>query len=112
MAIKRKSVRFPAHARARIPRVLEEDALLKNLSITGCCIECTTMVNIQLDTVYKMEIIPEAASNVGSFELSVESRWIHMGGYSCEMGFMISSFPKGKLFQRYVDYLSWRSQYE
>jgi hypothetical protein len=39
----------------------------------------------------------------------VEARWVRGGDYSCEVGFSITASPKGKAFQRYVDYLSWRS---
>jgi hypothetical protein len=39
----------------------------------------------------------------------VESKWIHAAGYSCEIGFSILESPKGRSFQHYVDYLSWRS---
>jgi hypothetical protein len=66
-------------------------------------------MDIMPDTHYKLEIIPESAAGIGVFELSVESKWIRSGGYSCEIGFSILESPKGKLFQRYVDYLSWRN---
>jgi hypothetical protein len=110
MFIQRKSVRYLSHARARIANAFEGDALLKDLSVTGCCIECTMYVDLKPNTAYKIEIMPEAASEIGNFELTAESRWVWMGGYSCEVGFMITASPKGKLFQRYVDYLSYRSQ--
>ncbi|MDR2402863.1 MAG: PilZ domain-containing protein [Spirochaetaceae bacterium] len=105
----RKSVRYITHALARIEGVIEGDALLKDISVTGCCIECTMVVDIKPNKVYKITILPEAASNIGSFELKAEARWIQTGGYSCEAGFLIVASPKGKLFQRYVDYLVWRS---
>ncbi|MDR1949760.1 MAG: PilZ domain-containing protein [Spirochaetaceae bacterium] len=105
----RKSARYPSHARARIEGAFEGDALLKDLSVTGCCIECTMIVDIKPNAIYKIEILPETASNIGNFELKVEARWTRIGGYSCEVGFMIVASPKGKLFQRYVDYLTWRS---
>jgi hypothetical protein len=106
----RKSVRYSSHARARIKNAFEGDALLKDLSITGCCIECTTIADIKPNEIYSMEVIPDTASNVGNFDLMVECRWIRAGGYSCDVGFMITASPKGKAFQRYVDYLTWRSQ--
>jgi hypothetical protein len=56
-----------------------------------------------------VEILPEAAAEIGSFEIVTESRWIRTGGYSCEVGLRIVASPKGKLFQRYVDYLTWRN---
>jgi hypothetical protein len=105
----RKSKRYPTTARAHIPEVFKGEALLKDLSITGCCIECTMYVDIKIGAQYKVEIIPEAASNIEKFELLAKSSWIRTGGYSCEIGFSIIASPRGKLFERYVDYLSWRS---
>jgi hypothetical protein len=66
-------------------------------------------VDVQIDAEYKLEIIPEKASNVDKFELSVAVRWVRSEGYSCSIGFNVQASPKGKLFQRYVDYLDWRS---
>jgi hypothetical protein len=66
-------------------------------------------MDIKPNVSYKLEIIPEAAAEIGSFEITAESRWLRIGGYSCEVGFRITASPKGKLFQRYVDYLSWRN---
>jgi hypothetical protein len=106
---KRKDKRYPATARVHIPDVFKGEALLKDLSITGCCIECTMYVDIKLGVRYKIEIIPEAVSKIEEFGLLAESCWIRTGGYSCEIGFSIIASPRGKLFQRYVDYLSWRS---
>jgi hypothetical protein len=105
----RKSVRYPVLARAHMPDVFKDEALVKDLSITGCCIECTMYVDIIIGDHYKIEIIPEAVSGVDKFGLLAKSCWIRTGGYSCEIGFLIVASPKGKLFQRYVDYLSWRS---
>jgi hypothetical protein len=89
--------------------VFEGEALLKDISITGCCIECTMQVDIKPHREYKIEILPESTANIGKFELAVESRWVRVSAYSCEAGFAVIASPKGKLFQRYVDYLSWRS---
>jgi hypothetical protein len=105
---KRKNVRYPTLARARIPEVFEGEAMLKDLSITGCCVEYTMFMDIKPDTHYKVHVTPDSASEIGSFELEVESRWVRAGGYSCEVGFAIIMSPKGKEFMRYVDYLAWR----
>jgi hypothetical protein len=66
-------------------------------------------IDIKPETEYKVEIIPEAQAQIGSFELVVSSRWIKTSAYSCEIGFAVIASPKGKLFQRYVDYISWRA---
>jgi hypothetical protein len=105
----RKNSRYRTFARVKIPGVLGEESLLKDLSVTGCCVESTSYADIQPGIRYKLVIMPESASKIGDFELSVESKWIRSGGYSCEIGFSILESPKGKLFQRYVDYLTWRS---
>jgi hypothetical protein len=109
MFIKRKDVRYPSIAHARIPEIFQGEGLLKDLSVTGCCIEYTVYTDVKCNTPYTIEIIPEKAAKIGKFELTAECRWIHAGGYSCDIGFAITASPKGKLFQRYVDYLTWRS---
>jgi hypothetical protein len=106
---KRNNIRYHTIAKARLKGIIEGDAILKDLSITGCCIECTMHVDIFPEVQYKLEVIPEKIAKIGKFDLSVESKWKRSGEYSCEIGFSIVASPKGKLFERYVDYLSWRS---
>jgi hypothetical protein len=103
----RKNIRYRTLAQARIHGILGEESLLKDLSVTGCCVECTSLADIQSDNQYKLEVIPEAAAKIGKFELSVEVKWVRSGAYSGEVGFAITASPRGKLFQRYVDYLAW-----
>jgi hypothetical protein len=105
----RKDLRYRTLAKAQMAGIFEGDALLRDISITGCCIECTMQVDISPNFQYKLEIIPENAAKIGKFELLVESRWVRHGKYACEVGFSIVESPKGKLFDRYVDYLAWRS---
>ncbi|MDR2477720.1 MAG: PilZ domain-containing protein [Treponema sp.] len=105
----RKNPRYRTLARARIPGILEGDNLLKDLSITGCCVECTIVADLHPGKEYQLEVEPEGVSGIGNFLLSVEQKWVHSGGYSTEVGFGIVASPKGKQFQRYVDYLTYRS---
>jgi hypothetical protein len=105
----RRSHRYRTLAHVRIPGILEGENLLKDLSVTGCCVECTSWADINPDSQYQIEIFPESASHIGSFKLSVQSKWIRRGEYAGEVGFVITASPKGKLFQRYVDYLGYRS---
>ena len=108
MTEQRKNTRYHTLARVEIEGVNEGEALLKDISVTGCCVECTAYAEAKLNIQYKLRIIPESSAKIGMFDLLVESRWIHSGSYSCEIGFFIMESPKGKAFQRYVDYLSWR----
>jgi hypothetical protein len=83
---------------------------VKNLSITGCCLECKPCLDkIKISEKYRIDIKPERKSHVRKFALEVECRWIHDGEDSSEIGFEIYAFPKGKNFQSYVDYLSFHS---
>jgi hypothetical protein len=100
--------RYRTLAHAYISGVPEGECLLKDLSITGCCIEYNGAADIQVNTRYQLEIKPEKMSNISNFRLEVESRWVRNHSYSTEAGMCIIASPKGKQFQRYVDYLVYR----
>jgi hypothetical protein len=104
----RSHTRYRSFARVKFRDQIGKENLLKNLSILGCCVECTSLADIHLDAPYTLELIPEAAAGIGHFTLEVKAVWIQPAGYSGDVGFVITASPKGKLFQRYVDYLSWR----
>jgi len=108
MVEKRIATRYKTIAKARIDGNSGGETLLKDISITGCMVECTSYAGIENNKEYKLMILPESAAKIGEFELMVESKWIRNEAYSCEIGFCIIKSPKGKLFQRYVDYLAWR----
>lgn len=109
MQEKRKSIRYRTRAKANIPGILDSEALLKDLSVTGCCIESMMRVKIQPDTQYTIQVIPEPDSQIGRFDLLALSRWVRSEADVCEIGFLILESPKGKQFQRYVDYLAYRA---
>jgi hypothetical protein len=109
---KRSHARYRAFARVKFQGHMEGEHLLKDISVTGCCVECTSLADIHGDTQYTLEIIPEESAKIGRFELEVKTIWIRPADYSGEVGFGIIASPKGKLFQRYVDYLSWREAHQ
>ena len=109
MSDQRRNVRYQTLAKASIKEANEGEILLKDISILGCRVECTTKTGIEKNSRYRLDVIPENASKIGSFDLLVETKWIRTGSYACEIGFLIVESPRRKLFQRYVDYLSWRS---
>ena len=104
---KRADIRYETLAKAKIEGISEGDILLKDISITGCHVECTTYLEIKPNIQYNLEVMPESAANIDTFTLLVEIKWIRSESYCCEIGFLITEFPKRKLFQRYVDYLDW-----
>jgi len=91
-----------------MPKVPGGDGLLKNISITGCCVECAGKVDIQLTAQYHLVIKPEKESHIGAFDLTVDCKWVRDDGHGTELGFGIIASPKGKQFQFYVDYLAYR----
>ena len=104
----RKNSRFLTAAKVTIKEFGKEEFQLKDLSITGCRLEYPLDVEILLDMRFSLKIIPEKESKIHSFSIIAQARWIRVSVNSCEAGFMISESPKGKQFQNYVDYLSWR----
>jgi hypothetical protein len=104
----RSYARYQSLARVKFQGIVGGENLLKDISVTGCRVECTSLSDIQLDTPYVLEIIPESGAKIGRFELEVKAVWLSPAGYSGDAGFSIIASPKGKLFQRYVDYLSWQ----
>ena len=105
---KRKNSRFLTTARAAIKELDTEEFQLKDLSITGCRIEYPSDIEISLNTRFSLKIIPEKEAKIHPFLITVESKWVGVSGNLYEAGFMITESPKGKQFQNYVDYLSWR----
>ena len=106
----RKNPRYQSLAHVRIPGVSGGENILKDISVTGCCVECTGEADLRAGTQYHIEIQPEQLANIDKFKLTVERKWVQSGDYSTEIGFFILASPKGRQFQRYVDYLSYRSQ--
>jgi len=104
----RKSPRYRTIARVEIPKVKGGEGLLKNISITGCCVECAGKVDLAPVSQYQLMIKPEKESHIGVFELTVDCKWVRSDGSVTELGFGIIASPKGKQFQHYVDYLAYR----
>jgi hypothetical protein len=109
MKEQRKHPRYKTIAQARVPALFEEDFLLKDISITGCCIECTMQVEVRPGTKYAIMIEPETRSQIEPFELIGEYRWDCSLSDARIIGFFIAESPKNKHFQRYVDYLAYHS---
>jgi hypothetical protein len=108
MIDQRKNTRYQTIARAIIKGASAEEAMLKDISITGCRLETAAFADIKPKKHYKLKIIPESAAEINLFFLSVEIKWKVARGNSFEYGFDIVKSPKKKQFQNYVDYLSWR----
>jgi len=108
MKEKRENTRFQTLAKVKIMGIRKSDYPLVDLSVTGCRVEFPVEEEIMPNNKFKMRIVPESASKVAPFNITVESKWVRVCVNACETGFSIVEPPKGKQFQRYVDYISWR----
>lgn len=104
----RQNRRYPSIATARIPAVSGSEAFLKDISITGCCIEYTMLVDLPEHSEQTITIYPEKESMIDKFHLLVESKWHHFDNSSNRFGLEIKKSPQKKEFISYVDYLAWR----
>lgn len=108
MVENRKNPRYKSCAHVRIPGFSGGENILKDISITGCCMECAGSVDLQDGAQYEIEILPEKASDIGEFELMVERKWVQTSDHVTQVGFAILASPRGSKFQNYVDYLAYR----
>ena len=107
---KRNKHRYPSLAKAKVIGVDCGETLLKDLSIIGCCLASAGDGEVKPGNHYKIEIIPEEAAEIGKFDIIAELKRSKHEDNTIELGFAILESPKGKQFQRYVDYLAWRSE--
>jgi hypothetical protein len=101
--------RFLAKGHVHIAEVTNTEAVLKNLSNSGLCIESNGFLEIAPKSHYTVDIIPEKESNIDKFNLEVESRWVRTKKQSSESGFVIVIPPgtSGKeVFEQYLAYLA------
>ena len=104
----RKNRRYPSIAHVRIPTLFTGDALLKDISITGCRIESTMHIDIEKKSRHTITVSPEKSAGIGQFDIIADCKWFHSGSDSYDIGFDIIKSPGKKDFEKYVDYLSWR----
>jgi hypothetical protein len=105
----RRAPRYPTFAKARIDGFAEGEALLKDLSVTGCRLEFSAAIAFSLADLCRIRIMPEDRSSVEAFEIEANPLWSRAGYDSFEVGFSIGASPKGRFFERYVDYLAWKA---
>lgn len=106
---KRAYPRYSSLAQARLESVDYATGLLRDLSITGCRLEFSVALALETGKEYRILIYPEANSRIDPFEIVGESRWNRAGYDAFEIGFFIRTSPSGKAFERYLDYLAWRT---
>jgi hypothetical protein len=105
----RKDPRYESRGQVYIAEVLDTNAVLKNLSSSGLCIESEEFMNIVPHSKYTINVLPEKEANIKSFTIDIESKWIRTKKDFSESGFVII-IPPGtsakELFTEYLDFLS------
>ena len=103
----RKNERFSTSAQVIISDITGTENRLKDINIIGCCVECSKNIDIKPGSQHFIDIMPEKASKIDMFQLSVECKWVRQINNLTLIGFFILASPKGGQFQNYVDYLAY-----
>jgi len=106
----RSTTRYSSLARAQIAGLAEGEALLMDLSVTGCRLEFSAAVAFDRSRRYRIQVLPESPAKIEEFILEAEPRWSRADYDYFDIGFAIVASPKGKALLRYIDYLAWRSE--
>jgi hypothetical protein len=100
----RQSDRYPSVAGVSI-HGFEGEALLSDVSLRGFRMESVTYVVLTPGERCKIQITPEDAANVISFELEVEVRWVRSAETIFAAGFYLTSPAVGNSLPQYINYL-------
>ncbi|MDR2051976.1 MAG: PilZ domain-containing protein [Treponema sp.] len=90
----------------------EGQAVLRNVSTGGFCMESKTFADMDVGASYEISVTPEKHTGINHLELTVEVRWILSSPEKFSVGFRVvqgnsHAFEK---FEKYVDYLRERNQ--
>jgi hypothetical protein len=99
-----RAPRYDSYALVKV-NGFEGQALLKNMSITGFCMQSKTYANLTPGSVYSISIMPEASSGLKAIEAEVEVRWVRSEVSNFEVGLLVTKPSPGREMEKYVDYL-------
>ena len=105
----KRDIRYSSKGHVFISQVTNTEALLKNLSTSGLCIENPGFIEVLPKERFTVDIIPEKDAKIDKFSLEVESRWVKAKMKQSESGFVIVVPPgiSGKdLLGQYLHYLA------
>ena len=105
----KRDSRYSTKGHVYISQVTNTEALLKNLSSSGLCIESPGFIEVMPKERFSVDIVPEKDANIDKFTLEVESRWVKAKMKLSESGFVIVVPPgvSGKDFlEQYLQYLA------
>ena len=103
----RLNPRFKSIGRAYIPGILEKETLLKNLSITGGCLQCSENTDkVIIGDICTIEITAKSFFKNIKFSIKAECKWIQKTGRFNEIGFKITGSPTGISLKNYIDFIT------
>jgi hypothetical protein len=102
----RKDERYPSKAHVHIADVSDTEPVLKDLSLSGCCIESSDFLDIVPHSRYTLDITPEEDAKLEKFALDIESKWVRTKRAYSQSGFVFLVPPDETNLRRYVEYLS------
>jgi len=92
---------------ARIPGVLDKEASIRNLSLTGCHIQSTENIDkMKIGKHYTIEIKAKNFFKNYKFNIKAECIWMMKTGRTYEIGFKISSSLSSVDLKTYVDFIT------
>jgi hypothetical protein len=100
----REDPRFAANGGITIEG-FEGEGLLKNICISGCCMESVTYAALLPAEVYKVKIIPAADISLDPFSAALTASWTKSSEMSFEAGFSLEAGRKNPHLEKYVEYL-------
>jgi hypothetical protein len=101
-----KAVRAPRYASLAMVSIngFEGQAVLRNVSMGGFCMESKTFADMDVGASYVIHIAPEKHAGISHFELTVEVRWILSSPEKFSVGFRVIQ-GNSRAFEKYIDYL-------
>ena len=69
----------------------EGEGLVRNVSMTGCCMESVTYVAVKPDDIYQVRIIPDADEKKEPFTAKLVVTWIKSSETLFEAGFHVEA---------------------
>jgi hypothetical protein len=100
-----RAPRYDSYALVKV-NGFEGQALLKNISLTGFCMQSKTYANLTPGTTYSISILPEASSGLKAIAADVEVRWVRSEVSNFEVGLFITKPSAGREMEKYVEYLA------
>jgi hypothetical protein len=99
-----RAPRYDSFAAVRI-NGFEGEALLKNISITGFCMESKTYADLGPGKKYLMQIFPEDSTGLPKFDVEVEVRWVRSEVSKFDVGLLLTKTQSRLEMDKYIGFL-------